>query len=92
MSAPTRSWSTADNSVGVLLGVPSPEIGQHVETGCGTARLVPVTLLRPVELSHVVAGGAAARAEVAERLCTTGITTAATCPDRPSSDQARWRR
>lgn len=72
MSAPTRSWSTADNSVGVLLGVPSPEIGQHVETGCGTARLVPVTLLRPVELSHVVAGGTAARTEVAERLCTTG--------------------
>jgi hypothetical protein len=54
-------WSTADNSVGVLLGVPSPDIGQHIETGSGTARLVPVTLLRPVELSHVVAGGRTGR-------------------------------
>lgn len=65
-------WQTDYGSVGLLMGVPAPDVRRRVDTPSGSVRMVAVTLLRPTELEHVITGRAAGRAEIARRLAASG--------------------
>ncbi|MBF4461361.1 MULTISPECIES: hypothetical protein [unclassified Rathayibacter] len=65
-SAPA-SWLDADGCVGVLLGLRSPRLPEHIELATGEAELVTLTPLRPQEYAWA-AVDATARAEIGDRL------------------------
>jgi hypothetical protein len=81
-SAPA-DWLDEDGTLGVLLGLPVDDVPVSVDVPNGTVHLVGISPLRPAELSHILAEGAEARRDVAERL-TRLPTSVRASPDRPS--------
>lgn len=71
-SLPT-DCATPEGRVGVLVNLPNPDRTDRLALDArASIRLVPITLLGPDELAYVVAGGAAARTELGERLRSAG--------------------
>ncbi|WP_392508663.1 hypothetical protein ACF3NT_05005 [Naumannella halotolerans] len=66
------SLSTEHGSVGGLIGLPAGRNGT-IDAPLGRVDFVPVTLISPAELEAVVAGGAAARAEIAAQREAAGV-------------------
>jgi uncharacterized membrane protein YhaH (DUF805 family) len=75
-------WSAPDGTVGVILGVDTAGVPTTVFTPQGEVKLVGMAMLHPDELARIVAGGAAARAEIAERLMRVPVVELVS-PDRP---------
>lgn len=66
-------WITDRGSVGALVNMQVPERPPLCQLGDGvTIRLVALTILLPAEAEHVIAGGHAARAAIAEKLVLSG--------------------
>jgi len=67
-----RRLASPEGHVGVLLGVPAPELIVEWELPAGLVRLVPATLLHPSELLHIREEGVAGRDRVSELLLASG--------------------
>lgn len=66
-------WITPRGNVGALINMQVPGRPTVCELDEGvTIRLVALTILLPDETEHVIAGGAAARAEIAQKLVLSG--------------------
>lgn len=65
-------WLNEDGRAGFLVN--TPVRGREMETRLpfGPVMIVPLTLLRPVEVRNIVDGGASARTDLAARLAATG--------------------
>jgi hypothetical protein len=67
-----KSLVTQDGRVGVLLGLPSSTLPQHLTTPAGEVRLVTVKALLPAELAYRVQHGKQGRDELARRFLESG--------------------
>jgi hypothetical protein len=67
-----KSLVTQDGRVGVLLGLPSSTLPQHLTTPAGEVRLVTVKALLPAELIYRVPHGKQGRDEIARRFLESG--------------------
>lgn len=66
-------WITPSGNVGALINIQMPGRPAECELDEGvTIRLVALTILLPDETKHVIAGRAAARAELAQKLVSSG--------------------
>lgn len=72
-NTPAR-WTTPNGMVGALVNVQVPGRGAGCSLGAGLSiTMVPLTLILPDELDFIIAGGAAARRELATRLIERGV-------------------
>lgn len=65
-------WLNDQGAAGLLIGVPLSGRSEKIEMPFGPVRFIPITLLHPKELAAVVKGGRDGRADIAEKLKSSG--------------------